>query len=92
MGLIVKINKAKIGKRMFKKGKWVFGGFECGSKKIFVCDAQDKDKLLTIIEDLGGSSTRVNGSYLFHSAFTQHRQNDIEQNVVIVHLFFSSSK
>ncbi|KMQ87177.1 putative transposase-like protein [Lasius niger] len=40
-GIIVKIDEAKIGKRKYNRGrlidgKWIFGGFERNSKKMFI--------------------------------------------------------
>lgn len=54
---IVEIDEAKFGKRKYNrgrliKGKWVFGGYERGSKKIFIMPVEDRtaDTLLTCIQ------------------------------------------
>ncbi|XP_071629481.1 uncharacterized protein [Temnothorax longispinosus] len=48
-GHIVKIDEAKIGKRKYNRGRlvrdnWIFGGYERGSKKIFIVPVQDRTK------------------------------------------------
>lgn len=58
VGVTVEIDEAKIGKRKYNRGrliegKWIFGGFERGTKKMFVCAVENrsKDTLLNVIQD-----------------------------------------
>ncbi|KYQ50359.1 hypothetical protein ALC60_10560 [Trachymyrmex zeteki] len=57
-GCTVQIDEAKIGKRKYNrgrlvKGQWVFGGYEQGSKKVFVVPVEDRTEktLLAIIKE-----------------------------------------
>ncbi|XP_071577667.1 uncharacterized protein, partial [Temnothorax nylanderi] len=57
-GCTVEIDKAKIGKRKYNcgrlvKGQWIFGGYERGTKKIFIVPVQDRteETLLACIKE-----------------------------------------
>jgi transposase-like protein len=57
-GVIVEIDEAKFGKRKYNRGrlitgKWVFGGYERGTKKIFLVPVEDRtaDTLLSCIKE-----------------------------------------
>lgn len=57
-GKIVEIDEAKIGKRKYNRGrvvegKWVFGGFERDSKKLFVVGVENRsaETLLQVIKE-----------------------------------------
>ncbi|XP_071576488.1 uncharacterized protein [Temnothorax nylanderi] len=56
--IIVEIDEAKIGKRKYNRGriiegKWIFGGYERGTKKIFIVPVQDRTEktLLELIKE-----------------------------------------
>ncbi|XP_024892367.1 uncharacterized protein LOC112467785 [Temnothorax curvispinosus] len=58
-GCIVEIDETKIGKRKYNrgrlvKGQWIFGGYERGTKKIFIVPVQDRteETLLALLEVL----------------------------------------
>ncbi|XP_071652542.1 uncharacterized protein [Temnothorax longispinosus] len=57
-GCIVEIDEVKIGKRKYNrgrlvKGQWIFGGYERGTKKIFIVPVQDRteETLLACIKE-----------------------------------------
>lgn len=57
-GKVVEIDEAKIGKRKYEKGrviegKWIFGGIERGSSRLFVVpvEKRNRDTLLNIIQE-----------------------------------------
>lgn len=59
VGVTVEIDQAQMRKRKSNRGsiteeKWVFGVFERGSKKLFLCGIQDRTKetLLAVIKDI----------------------------------------
>ncbi|KYN29330.1 hypothetical protein ALC57_01231 [Trachymyrmex cornetzi] len=58
LGHIVQIDEAKIGKRKYNcdrliKGQWIFGGYEQGSKKMFIVPVEDRTEttLLPVIKE-----------------------------------------
>jgi len=57
-GCVVEIDEAKIGHRKYNrrrllKGTWIFGGYERGSKKIFILPVEDRTEqtLLACIKE-----------------------------------------
>jgi transposase-like protein len=96
-GVVVEIDEAKIGHRKYNRGrwvdgKWVFGGFERGSKRCFIVPVPTRDAqtLLSVIRDWIAPGTTIIsdcwraynclGSEGFVHQTVNHSQNFVDPN------------
>jgi transposase-like protein len=96
-GVVVEIDEAKIGHRKYNRGrlvdgKWVFGGFERGSKRCFIVPVPSRDAqtLLSVIRDWIAPGTTIMsdcwraydclGSEGFVHQTVNHSQNFVDPN------------
>lgn len=88
VGKIVEIDEAKFGKRKYNKGRvikgtWVFGGFERGTKRIFLEPVKQRDSatLVEVIERLIEKGTTIySDSWKAYDCLDEYGYNHLKVN------------